>query len=113
MRDPKSPKRYRATVSEWEWFRTWFATDRCWVCDEPWQELHHIIPRSKSGDDDITNLAPLCVECHRRIEAREPVARGALRGAFMPSNYEYFQRRLGENAEGWLDQNYAPTKAAA
>lgn len=115
--DPRPPKRYKATANEWEWFRLWFKDERCWVCDGEWANLHHILPKSHGGDDDIVNLAPLCgsgtTGCHGRIEARDPVARAALRGAFLPSNYEYFVRKLGDKAEGWIERNYAPRKVAA
>lgn len=39
----------------------------CFNCD--WSEaacdIHHIIPRSKGGTDDHTNLTILCPNCHR------------------------------------------------
>jgi hypothetical protein len=110
--DPKPPKRYRASLDEWEWFRTWFRGDRCWVCDGPWHELHHILPRSHSGDDVVENLAPVCRHDHRRIEARDPAARVALRGALMPANLAYLHDKLGERTLGWLERNY-PVRVAA
>lgn len=113
MTDPKPQKRYRASLSEWQFFRGWFSTDRCWVCGEPWQELHHILARSHSGDDQVENLAPLCRPCHARIEAREPEARAALRGALMPTNLAYLQDKLGEQTLGWLERNYATSREAA
>lgn len=111
--DPRPAKRYRAPKSEWEDIREAFSEERCWVCEEPWMELHHILNRSHSGDDVVVNLAPLCSECHRRVEARDPLARSALRGALMPSNLAYLSYRLGENVEGWLERNYALTRVAA
>lgn len=111
--DPRPAKRYRATLEEWEWFRTWFATSDCWVCAGPWQELHHILARSQGGDDDLTNLVPVCRECHGLIEARDPYARSRIRGALMPSNLEYLRGKFGgDRVEGWLERNY-PTRAAA
>jgi hypothetical protein len=103
----KPAKRYRATLTEWERFREHFALDRCWVCAETWQELHHIYPRSQGGDDDIPNLAPVCRSCHARIEARDPVARSLVRQALMPSNLDYLIGKLGDNAQGWIERNYA------
>ena len=43
----------------------------CQNCDKwkqkKWElEVHHVIPRSKGGSDDPTNLVTLCVECHDR-----------------------------------------------
>lgn len=106
--DTKPAKRYRATLKEWEWFRTWFASERCWVCAEAWHELHHIYPRGQGGDDDIVNLAPVCRRCHSRIEAHEPVARSLVRLALMPTNLEYLVRKLGgeTQAKAWLERAY-------
>ncbi len=113
MTDPKSSKRYRASQSEWSAIHLAFENDRCWVCDEPWTELHHILARSHSGDDVVVNLAPLCRECHRRIEARDPVARSLVRQALMPSNIAYLRYRLGDGVEGFLERNYALARVAA
>ena len=109
--DPRPAKRYRATLAEWEWFRTWFASQTCWVCGGPWQELHHILARSRGGDDDILNLAPVCRECHRRIEAHDPYARAQIRHALMPSNLGYLEGKV-HDALAWLQRNY-PLEAAA
>jgi len=105
--DAKSPKRYRASQSEWSGIHQAFEDDRCWVCDEVWTELHHILARSHSGDDVVANLAPVCRECHARIEARDSEARSLLRQAFMPSNIAYLRSRLGYELEGFLERNYA------
>ena len=113
MIDPKPQKRYRASLDEWAFFRSWFSTDPCWVCGGKWQELHHILARVHSGDDQVENLAPLCSACHRKVEARDPEARAALRGALMPTNLAYLQDKLGENTLGWLERNYSPSKEAA
>lgn len=106
MNDPKPQKRYRATRADWEDIRDAFSEDRCWVCGERWTELHHILNRSHSGDDVVVNLAPVCQECHGRIEARDPQARSLIRQALMPSNLGYLSYKLGENTEGWLSRHY-------
>ena len=107
MIDAKPAKRFRASKSEWQDIRDAFSEDRCWVCSEPWTDLHHILNRSHSGDDVVVNLAPVCRECHARIEAREPQARALIRQALMPSNLAYLSYKLGENTEGWLSRHYA------
>jgi len=107
MIDAKPQKRHRATAKEWAEIRANFSEDRCWVCTEPWTELHHIMSRGAGRGDDVTvNLAPVCGKCHRRIEARDPLARSLIRQALMPSNIGYLRWKLSENAEGWLSRNY-------
>lgn len=32
---------------------------RCVICQEPFVEVHHIIPQSEGGEDTIENAAPL------------------------------------------------------
>ena len=41
-------------------------------CSAPigWTDGHHILPRSKGGTAEITNLVMLCRRCHRRIHHR-------------------------------------------
>jgi hypothetical protein len=37
---------------------------RCIICQEPFVEVHHIIPQEEGGTDTIENAAPLCSRCH-------------------------------------------------
>jgi len=37
---------------------------RCCICHKPFIEIHHIVPKSEGGSDDIKNAAPLCAGCH-------------------------------------------------
>mgnify|MGYP000091049970 CR=1 FL=1 len=37
---------------------------RCCICHKPFVEIHHIIPQSEGGSDEIKNAAPLCSSCH-------------------------------------------------
>ena len=111
--DFKQPPRYRATLEEGAWFRTWFRDHTCWVCGGPWQELHHILARSHGGDDDIDNLAPLCSPCHRKVEARDMWARRQIRWAMWVNHHAYLQRKLGGGGrEAFLERNY-PLEVAA
>lgn len=107
MIDTKPQKRYRATKKEWEEIREAFSGERCWGCGARWKELHHILNRSHSGDDVVVNLAPVCRECHRRIEARDPLIRSRIRHALMPSNLAYLRYKFGEQTEAWLSRHYA------
>ena len=38
--------------------------DRCILCMQPYQEIHHIVPRSAGGSNDLDNLCCLCWKCH-------------------------------------------------
>jgi len=37
---------------------------RCCICHKKFVEVHHIIPESENGKNDIQNTAPLCASCH-------------------------------------------------
>jgi len=114
LADPKPAKRYRAAKAEWAQIRAEFRRSDCccWTCSSGWTELHHILSRAHGGDDVTVDLAPLCLECHALIEARDPVARALLRGALMPSNLSYLRSKLGEQVGGWLERNYSAKVAA-
>lgn len=55
------------------------AAFRCCRCQKIGVEIHHIVPESEGGSDDIDNAAPLCAKCHadygdnprKRTEIRE------------------------------------------
>lgn len=40
------------------------ACFRCVICQEPFVEIHHILPQAHGGKDTIENAAPLCASCH-------------------------------------------------
>ena len=41
-------------------------------------DVHHVIPSRKGGSDDPENLIPLCIGCHRTIEATQGEALGRI-----------------------------------
>lgn len=66
-RKPASPKQWAAIISE--------KQGPCRVCGSPPpNQMHHIVPRDRGGDDVPENIAPLCAHCHRLVEARDPSA---------------------------------------
>jgi hypothetical protein len=112
--DSKPPKRYRASQAEWSAIHETFKDERCWVCNDIWTDLHHILPRgSQSGDDVVVNLAPVCRKCHALVEAHDPFARAQIRGALMPSHIAYLRYRLGDGVEAWLDRYYPRAQVVA
>lgn len=67
-------KKYRRKVAS---TKTWagIAAERqgpCVLCGAPPpNDLHHVVPRDRGGDDVAENLLALCRDHHQRIEARE------------------------------------------
>ena len=45
------------------------AAFQCCICHETGVDIHHIVPQSESGLDDLDNAAPLCQNCHDRFGA--------------------------------------------
>jgi hypothetical protein len=70
--DEKPARRIRATGSEWGALRASFSGQVCVSCTSGGQlELHHILPRSQSGDDLAINLVVICRSCHTKLEGHE------------------------------------------
>lgn len=41
---------------------------RCQVCGKDYSgQVHHVIPRSQGGTDDLSNLMTLCGKCHMLV----------------------------------------------
>ena len=47
---------------------------KCYLCGAHAPEVDHITPASQHGTDDDSNLAAICVRCHRRKTSAEGVA---------------------------------------
>jgi len=77
-------------------------------CGERWNELHHVVPRSQSGDDWYDNLVPLCADCHRKVTDNRLECLMLLRWALKPAQTRYCIERKGE---GWLDKKYPKVMA--
>lgn len=69
-------KRHRADTAEWKEIRAQFAGECCASCGLPAESLHHVVPKSQSGDDVFENLVPLCGDgtrgCHGKLENHSP-----------------------------------------
>ena len=74
-RDPATRKRYGGA---WRQIRSRYiaAHPLCEKCRErgkltPAQEVHHILPLSRGGTHDESNLMALCKPCHSEITVRD------------------------------------------
>lgn len=73
QRHPDSNKRYGRS---WKRIRDRYIKARP-LCEEckregrltPAEEVHHIVPLSKGGNNETSNLMALCKSCHSRITA--------------------------------------------
>lgn len=67
-------KRRVASPKQWQMI----AAERqgpCLTCGSPApNELHHILPRVRGGEDKARNIAPLCSECHGILTRRASAA---------------------------------------
>jgi hypothetical protein len=54
------------------------AHQSCCICKSIGIEIHHIVPQSEGGSDDIDNAAPLCPNCHE-IYGQNPTKRKFIR----------------------------------
>lgn len=63
----RASTRFYASVS-WRQLRAQVlaAEPRCRFCAAPATDVDHIVPRSRAGADERSNLRPLCHECHSR-----------------------------------------------
>jgi RNA-directed DNA polymerase len=74
-----------------KWLRLWWRQDKeCYNCHEKITEetgwhIHHILPKSEGGKDNISNLVLLHPNCHRQIHSqRSEVAKPApVKGSFV------------------------------
>lgn len=74
-RDPSTNKRYGRA---WKRIRDRYIKSHplCEECKKQGkvtaaQEVHHILPLSRGGTNDIENLMSLCTSCHSLITAKE------------------------------------------
>ena len=77
--------------------------DMCIYCGAKATEYHHIVPRHMGGDNRLSNIVPLCYECHKKAhskrscESHENLGRKPLK---VPDNFDevadaYLNNRIG------------------
>lgn len=62
--------------------------DACYFCEKTREEheedrgrdldVHHLIPKRKGGSNDVENLIPVCITCHKRLESTQGDALGRI-----------------------------------
>lgn len=57
----------------WRWLRPPIRGE-CWYCGSPASTWDHVVPVSKGGSDDPSNLAPACLTCNASKGNRTPEA---------------------------------------
>lgn len=60
---------------------------RCLRCDKKfsarWLSVHHLIPRSEGGEDNLENLVTLCNKCHDIVEIEGYKTRAGIIGSYI------------------------------
>ena len=54
-------------IREWLWEQ---KGRTCIYCGKPAEEFHHIVPRHMGGDNRLSNIVPLCRECHSKAHSK-------------------------------------------
>ncbi|MGB7217321.1 MAG: HNH endonuclease [Vicinamibacterales bacterium] len=63
----------------------------CWRWCGSKTHVHHIIPRTQDGPDEIDNAIPVCLDCHAEIESRGNMGR------------QFSRTELREHKRRWLE----------
>lgn len=69
---------------------------RCVICQQPFVEVHHIVPSSEGGHDTLDNAAPLCASCHD-LYGNNPAKRKQIR-QMRDEWYRIVEQRLGDRS---------------
>jgi 5-methylcytosine-specific restriction endonuclease McrA len=61
------------------------------------EQAHHLVPRSRGGDDVADNIVPLCLNCHHRVTSNETLALRMLAESVTDAERAYVVGKLGPN----------------
>ena len=100
---PRKPYR-RQVASRKQWARIVAEkTGPCRVCGsvengrmESKIQLHHLVPRSRGGDDTLDNIVPLCRRCHELVTIGDTQSVRKLAGNMLPAEVAYLERKTKE-----------------
>lgn len=76
---PKESRHKRGYNSRWDRIRLQALKRDHYLCQPcqtkgrvtPAKEVDHIVPKSKGGTDDLTNLQSICIDCHTAKTAQD------------------------------------------
>lgn len=77
QRDTRPSAARRGYNAEWRRIRDEVLTQEpyCRHCKRPANQVDHIVPLSRGGSNDISNLQSLCTSCHRRKTRNESLGK--------------------------------------
>ena len=79
---------------------------RCAMCDSPkYIQIHHVIPRSRGGNNTMHNLITLCSDCHALAHGQDLRETGITKCEIEQSMLEYM-------ADYYACEGYDPYTAA-
>lgn len=77
MRKVRASKQFKRNQKVAEWARRRADDDACLLCNQvldfndkegrPYLEVHHVVPLSEGGMDNIYNVVALCPNCHKKM----------------------------------------------
>jgi 5-methylcytosine-specific restriction endonuclease McrA len=59
-------------------------------------QLHHLVPRSRGGDDTLGNIVPLCRRCHELVTIGDTQSVRKLAANMLPAEVAYLERKTKE-----------------
>lgn len=81
---------------------------RCCICTKPHRvQVHHIVPASEGGADEIENAIPLCPNCHDEVHIA--YAAGRVTRTYSPDELRRHRERAIERQQ--RQQHWAPGTA--
>lgn len=106
--DPKPARRVRDSEAVTRKMRN---ERRCRAgCGYLAMHAHHVLFRSKGGDDVEDNIIGLCFECHRAFHDADEETRRSVGAALRGREKKYLRRKLGvEPAIAFLARYYWTT----
>lgn len=57
-------------------------------------QMHHLVPRSRGGDDVEANIVPLCLACHEKVTRNDVLTLRILAGSLLPDEHAYVEKRV-------------------